>query len=587
MSKEVLTHSESYVKKTNRIILVVGLTSFVIFVIGVMLLMQSGPVQEDYTEPVFTDNDDALNISNDTGPTDNIEFGVVDDGEPPITTTPNPVQMGQVVLGTDAKNVLTLGTNAKAAVSIISVQLAEPPFDGFTFEDDCSGKTLRGHETCDITMGWSPVVPGNVQNNFIIAWHEANLTNANAKSAKVPVEGNAIRKEDCNFCEQTLPGKTDAPAAQGTLKTRNAIGPNGEVIGTIDEDGYVRDANGNVIGRVNSAGMVVDENGNVIGVAENRRLVYDENGNVIGYVNPDGTVVDKDGNIIGRMLPDGTVVDLNGNVIGRAVDAGFVYDKNGNIIGRVQPDGSVVDMNGNVIGRLNEKGEVVDTDGNVIGRVSKQGRVAVDENGNVIGVVMPDGSVVDKNGNIVGFVDENGRVVGKNILGNAGGQVKLAYDKNGKVIGYVDENGNVVDAHGNVIGHVDSAGNVVDENGNVIGKAVSLPQRRLAYDKNGNIMGYIDKDGNVIDPGGNIIGKVQPDGSIVDANGNVIGQAATIPGPAKVMGKDHAVWSMIKTAMLSAMLTKTAMSAMPTVILSAVFCPTERWLTKTAMSSAK
>ncbi|MFR1031825.1 MAG: DUF3659 domain-containing protein [Alphaproteobacteria bacterium] len=109
-----------------------------------------------------------------------------------------------------------------------------------------------------------------------------------------------------------------------------------------------------------------------------------------------------------------------------------------------------------------------------------------------------------------------------NILGNAGGQVKLAYDKNGKVIGYVDENGNVVDAHGNVIGHVDGAGNVVDENGNVIGKAVSLPQRRLAYDKNGNIMGYIDKDGNVIDPGGNIIGKVQPDGSIVDANGNVM-----------------------------------------------------------------
>lgn len=159
MSKEVLTHSESYVKKTNRIILVVGLTSFVIFVIGVMLLMQSGPVQEDYTEPVFTDNDDALNISNDTGPTDNIEFGVVDDGEPPITTTPNPVQMGQVVLGTDAKNVLTLGTNAKAAVSIISVQLAEPPFDGFTFEDDCSGKTLRGHETCDITMAGRRLSP--------------------------------------------------------------------------------------------------------------------------------------------------------------------------------------------------------------------------------------------------------------------------------------------------------------------------------------------------------------------------------------------------------------------------------------------
>ena len=34
MSKEVLTHSESYIKKTNRIILAVGITSFVIFLLG-------------------------------------------------------------------------------------------------------------------------------------------------------------------------------------------------------------------------------------------------------------------------------------------------------------------------------------------------------------------------------------------------------------------------------------------------------------------------------------------------------------------------------------------------------------------------
>ena len=227
MSKEILTHSESYVKKTNRIILVVGITSFVIFVLGVMLLMQSGPVQDDYTEPVFTDNDDALTITSDTGPNDNIEFGAVDDGSIPITTTPNPVQMGQVVLGTDAKNVLTLGTNAKAVVSIVSVQLAEPPFDGFEYQDGCSGKELRGHETCDITMSWMPVVPGNVQNNFIITWHEANLSSSNTKSEKVPVEGNAIRKEDCNFCEQTLPGSGTASPEKGAQKTRNAIGPNG------------------------------------------------------------------------------------------------------------------------------------------------------------------------------------------------------------------------------------------------------------------------------------------------------------------------------------------------------------------------
>ena len=54
MSKEVLTHSESYVKKTNRIILAVGITSFIIFIFGVVLLIKSNKVVDDYEEPVFT-----------------------------------------------------------------------------------------------------------------------------------------------------------------------------------------------------------------------------------------------------------------------------------------------------------------------------------------------------------------------------------------------------------------------------------------------------------------------------------------------------------------------------------------------------
>ncbi|MGN0914432.1 MAG: hypothetical protein ACI4OW_06020, partial [Alphaproteobacteria bacterium] len=99
MSKEVLTRSETYVRKTNRIILAVGITSFVIFVFGVMLLIQSNEVVDDYQEPVFTDNDDALNIGEVKPLENNLEFGNVDDGEIPITTTPNPVNMGQVVLG--------------------------------------------------------------------------------------------------------------------------------------------------------------------------------------------------------------------------------------------------------------------------------------------------------------------------------------------------------------------------------------------------------------------------------------------------------------------------------------------------------
>lgn len=306
---------------------------------------------------------------------------------------------------------MTLGTNGKAAIKILSVELAEPPADGFTFHNGCVNKTLSGEETCHITMNWVPVVAGNVQNNFVITWHEVNLGQENAKAAKVPVTGNAVNKEDCTLCENVITDAGVSPAEPKII--RSAVGPDGKVIGTVDEDGYVRDAAGNLIGRTNDKGMVLDKDGNVIGVAENRRAVYDEFGNLIGYVNPDGTVVDKDGNIIGRMLPDGTVVDLNGKPIGKAVETGFVYDKDGNIIGRILPDGTVVDMNGNVIGRVNENGEVVDANGNVIGYVTKPGRVAVDENGDVLGVVMPDGSVVDANGNVVGTVDENGNVIKK------------------------------------------------------------------------------------------------------------------------------------------------------------------------------
>ena len=58
MSKEVLTHSESYVKKTNRIILAVGITSFIIFIFGVVLLIKSNKVVDDYEEPVVIDEDE-------------------------------------------------------------------------------------------------------------------------------------------------------------------------------------------------------------------------------------------------------------------------------------------------------------------------------------------------------------------------------------------------------------------------------------------------------------------------------------------------------------------------------------------------
>lgn len=148
------------------------------------LLFSSDEPIDEYEEPVFTDNDDALNVVDNTPVQESIEFSTVGDTEVPLTTTPNPVPLGQVVLGTDAKNVLTLGTNGKTSVMIVSVQLAEAPFDGFEFNDNCSGKLLRGKETCDVTMSWTPVVAGNVQNNFIVSWHESNVSQNSAKAEK-------------------------------------------------------------------------------------------------------------------------------------------------------------------------------------------------------------------------------------------------------------------------------------------------------------------------------------------------------------------------------------------------------------------
>ena len=179
--KEYLTRSESYVKKTNRVILMVGLISLFVFIFGLLLVLRDEEEEEQYTAPVFTANDDALGIQNEAPVQEALEFDNMDQGEIPITTTPYPVELGQVVLGTEAKNVLTIGTTGKVSIRIVSVQLAEPPFDGFDFEEKCNDKVLRGHETCDITMNWIPVVPGNVQNNFIVTWRESNLSTGSNK----------------------------------------------------------------------------------------------------------------------------------------------------------------------------------------------------------------------------------------------------------------------------------------------------------------------------------------------------------------------------------------------------------------------
>ena len=96
MSKEPLTHSEKYVKKTNTIILMIGLSSLLIFIFGLILLIKSGDGIEEYEEPVFTENADVFGAIPTTTNEQSIEFSTME-GEIPLTTTPDPVPMGEVV----------------------------------------------------------------------------------------------------------------------------------------------------------------------------------------------------------------------------------------------------------------------------------------------------------------------------------------------------------------------------------------------------------------------------------------------------------------------------------------------------------
>ena len=51
MSDEQLTNSEKYVKKTNTVILIIGLVSLLVFILGLILLMNSGDGSNLYEEP--------------------------------------------------------------------------------------------------------------------------------------------------------------------------------------------------------------------------------------------------------------------------------------------------------------------------------------------------------------------------------------------------------------------------------------------------------------------------------------------------------------------------------------------------------
>ncbi|MBR1601675.1 MAG: hypothetical protein IJ677_08905, partial [Alphaproteobacteria bacterium] len=167
MSREPLTHSDRYVRKTNRIILIIGFIALCVFLFG-LLLLGSEPEEEQPHYEIERSIEDESNFGTTSEINNEAEvvFDNIDTTESPITLTPNPINIGQVVLGNEASNVLTIGTNGKRSIKIISVELEDAPFEGFTFGTNCEDKVLMGNITCNVTMKWTPSIAENVQNNF-------------------------------------------------------------------------------------------------------------------------------------------------------------------------------------------------------------------------------------------------------------------------------------------------------------------------------------------------------------------------------------------------------------------------------------
>jgi len=172
------------------------------------------------------------------------------------------------------------------------------------------------------------------------------------------------------------------------------------LLGTIGTDGKLRDAIGNVIGEVNADGVVRNPTGSIIGHAyikgthEKRQAipgtpVYSSQGQLLGTLDSDGEVRDAQGKVIGKLDSEGLVRGLHDEIIGKlgATAPGTpVYDNQGHLVGTVGSDGIVRDTQGKELGKLAPNGMVRDKRGNTLGSVTppqRDNKALLNDNENI------------------------------------------------------------------------------------------------------------------------------------------------------------------------------------------------------------
>ena len=242
-------------------------------------------------------------------------------------------------------------------------------------------------------------------------------------------------------------------AVVGRVIDGKVVDSEGNVVGSVDGLGIVRDLDGKTLGRpeevsVNSSGEIVnglstvvrDSQGNIVGRVHEGQ-VFDASGNVIGRVNDRGEAIGGDGQQLGSV--ESVLTDASGQVL--ATEAEVVRDADGNVIGRVS-NGKVVDADGKVIGEINDRGEPVGLTGETLGAIE---RVMLDDQGEV--VAMP----TEPPASIAVVRDADGQIIGKLVDGKV-------YSESGQEIGelrggaIVSSTGEIV-AAGVTIGNTDAA----------------------------------------------------------------------------------------------------------------------------------
>jgi len=538
-----LSSSEQYVKKSNRLWLLLGIGLLIAFLVILMLTFRGTKRPVDETVVPFKQSEDPFLNKQQTDP-----FNLVSDADGSIRLIPTPekVEMNSVVVGGSAETILTLKA-VNGPVRLTSLKMVETQQDGFTLEGSCVADTvLEKDSTCNVKILWNPVSVRLLQNNLDITWKVEDPTvypPPSEQTLMVSVSGQSTDSKDCVICEDKS-AETAAKKAMGTLLegTNMYVDENGELMGIVQPEKIAIGLKGNVIGQIEKdTNEVIDDNGNVLGRLLPDDTIVTKDLTVLGAALPLLPVLDGQGRVIGRLLKDGTVVDLDERFLGVPFADGTIINKDGAVIGSVMPWGLVLNLSSKAVGATQEDGSVMNVEKQKIGSILPGG-LMVNTTGEIVGGLVPSGLAIGNGCHSFGKVSQNGKIL--NDFGQQIGYVTtdgLVLDMSSLPVGMVVREGVVIDAKGDVVAFVNSEGKAVTATKDLLGclnpdgtvfsgkefKGAVMPRGRvMGYDL--QVKGIVLPNGSAIQPSsGENFGYVLTTGYVADLNDKTIG--AVVP----------------------------------------------------------